>query len=134
MSKTQLSLLVQIARIDGEVADEELNIIHQIGAMNGLTSQEIADIIEDPQPEPDKFDNLNEDERFEYIYSIVQLMKADGKLYKEEIQFTSRVATKLGYDEAVLFELMTRIYSDEKLNTDKEMVKRTVQEFLHPNR
>ena len=130
MSKTQLSLLVELARIDGDVADEELKIIHQIGAINGLTSHEIAEIINNPQPEPDKLDHLSDDERFEYIYSIVLLMKADGKLYNEEIQFTSRLATKLGYDEAVLVELMTTVYSDQRINTDKEEVKVLVQKYL----
>lgn len=130
MSKTQLSLLVELAKVDGDVADEELKIIHQIGAINGLTSQEIADIISDPEPEPERFDSLSNDERFEYLYSIVQLMKADGKLYEEEIKFTSRVATKLGYDEAVLFELMTKVYSDEYINAAKTEVKKIVQEYL----
>lgn len=130
MSKTQLSLLVELARIDGEVADEELKIIHQIGAINGLTSHEIAETINNPQPEPDKLDHLTEDERFEYIYSIVQLMKADGKLYNEEIQFTSRLATKLGYDEVVLVELMTKVNSDERLNAEKGEVKELVQKYL----
>ena len=130
MSKTQLSLLVELARIDGEVADEELKIIHQIGAINGLTSHEIAEIIDNPEPEPDKLDHLTEDERFEYIYSIVLLMKADGKLYNEEIQFTSRLATKLGYDETVLIELLTKVYSDERINANKEEVKVIVQNYL----
>lgn len=130
MSKTQLSLLVELAKVDGEVADEELKIIHQIGAINGLTSQEIADIITNPEPEPDRFDALDNDERFEYLYSIVQLMKADGKLYEEEIKFTSRVATKLGYDETVLMELITKVYSDEHINAAKDQVKAIAQEYL----
>jgi len=129
MLKEQLSLLISLARIDGNLADEELQLIKQIGLANGMTREEINDAIENPR-EARHLETLDDDERFEYIYNIVQLMKIDGKLYEKEIKFTSDVAARLGYDKAVLFELVTRIYTDPKITADREMLKKRVQRYL----
>jgi len=131
MSQAHLSVLVQLARVDGDVAEQELQLIRQIGAANDLTNDVIEACIANPVSENDiNYSLLTNDERFEYIYSIVQLMKADGKLYQEEIKFTAKMAAKLGYDEAVLFELITRVYSDPHINTEKAKVKTEVQQYL----
>ncbi len=131
MSQAHLSVLVQLARADGEVAEQELQLIKQIGQANGLPSEMVQAAIENPVSENDiDFEVLTNDERFEYIYSLVQLMKADGKLYQEEIRFTAQMAARLGYDEAVLFELITRVYSDPHINTEKHKVKAEVQQYL----
>jgi hypothetical protein len=54
-------------------------------------------------------DDLNRDQKFNYIFSLVQLMKIDERLYKDEIKYCSKVASKLGYDEKVMFELMLHV-------------------------
>ena len=56
-------------------------------------------------------------------------MKADGKLYLEEIKFCSKVAAKLGYNEAVMYDLITEVYSDYQ-QYDKSWQKQKVQEYL----
>ncbi|WP_258105793.1 TerB family tellurite resistance protein [Marinoscillum sp. MHG1-6] len=129
MRRTHLNLLVQLARIDGVVVQEEIDLIKQIGEANGMSSDDITGCFEDPTLIED-LSGLTEDEKYEYIYSIVQLMKIDGRLYKEELAFCARMASKLGYDEGVLLELMLKIYSDPHLSADKELIKDTIQEYL----
>ena len=129
MSRTHLNLLVQLAKIDGVVVQEEIDLIKQIGKVNGLSSDEISASFEDPYLIED-LDTLSDDEKYDYIYSIVQLMKIDGRLYKEEINFCAKMTSKLGYDEEVLLELMLKIYADPQISADKDALKSTIQQYL----
>ncbi len=108
MAITQLKLLINLAKIDGEVGEKERNYIFNIGRANGL-----AEIVVEPlfAKSHDIIvpDNLNNEEKFDYIFSLVQLMKIDERLYQDEIRYCSKVAAKLGYDEAVMFELMLHV-------------------------
>lgn len=128
MSKSLISLLVHLAKIDGEVSPSELEKINQIGKSHGLKDDEIDQIINNPEP-IEINTALTDDQKFEYISTLVDLMKVDGKLYLEEIKFCSLMAAKLGYNEEVIYDLITEIYSDYQVN-DQEWRKRKVQEYL----
>ncbi len=129
MSRTHLNILVQLAKVDGVIVQDEIDLIKQIGTANGLSSQEISQSFEDPEL-IESLEGLSNDEKYEFIYNIVQLMKIDGRLYKEEIKFCAKMASKLGYEENVLLELMLKIYSDPDITTDKETLKSTIQKYL----
>ncbi len=129
MSRTHLNVLVQLAKIDGVVVQDEIDLIKKIGKANGMTSEEISESFEDPTL-IENLDNLSPDEKYDYIYNVVQLMKIDGRLYKEEIRFCARLISKLGYKEEALRELILRIHSDEHISTDKATLKETIQQYL----
>lgn len=129
MSRTHLNLLVQLAKIDGVVVQDEIDLIKKIGKANGMSSEEISECFEDPTLIED-LDHLADDDKYDYIYNVVQLMKIDGRLYKEEIRFCARLISKLGYEEDVLRELILKIYSDEHISTDKNTLKETIQQYL----
>src|ERR1043165_3554702 len=104
----QMKLLVNLAQIDGRVGDREKNYIVNIGRANGIYPDEVMPLLEQ------KHDliipaNLSRDSKFDYIFSLVQLMKIDERMYREEIIFCSQIATKLGYDQQVMFELMLHV-------------------------
>ena len=129
MSRTQLNILVQLAKVDGIVVQDEIDLIKKIGEANGMTSEEVGNCFDNPDDTED-IEKLSDDEKYEYLYNIVQLMKIDGRLYKEEMKFCARVAGRMGYEEDVLFELMMKIYSDPHISTDKEGLKDTIQKYL----
>jgi len=129
MSKIHLNILIQLAKIDGEVATEEMDLIQELGKANGLSIEQINATFNE-EVSLDVLEDLSDDEKYDLIYSVVQLMKIDGKLYNEEIKFCAKMASKLGYDENVLFELMLKIYADPDLCTDKEDLKKHIQNFL----
>lgn len=104
----QLKLLVNLALIDEEVADREKKYIINIGQANGLSVQDIEYLFNQKHQEivPQ---GLTDDKKFDYIFSLVQLMKIDERLYKDEIKYCSQVAAKLGYKQDVMFELMLKV-------------------------
>ena len=129
MIRSHLNMLVQLARVDGVVVKEEIDLIKKIGKSNGMTSEEISESFEDPSI-IEEMDSLTDDLRYDYMYNVVQLMKVDGRIYKEEIKFCARIASNLGYEEGVLREMMLKIYSDPHITTDKESLKSTIQQYL----
>src|SRR5258708_35800358 len=100
-----LKLLVNLARVDGEIAERERQYIITIGQANHMLVAEILPLFtsEHPIVIPK---NLSEEKKFDYIFQLVQLMKLDQKLYKDEIKNCAQVASTLGYRKEVLFELM----------------------------
>jgi len=129
MIKEQLKLLIQLAVSDGMIAEKESRLIQSIGVANGISKEEVIKMIENPE-EAGEIGTLTDDQKFEYLYNIVQLMKADGQVFKSEIAFAEDVATKLGYKKGVIGELSSRIYSDPSITADREMLKSKVQKYL----
>jgi uncharacterized tellurite resistance protein B-like protein len=127
----QLKLLIQLAQIDGKVAERERNYIINIGRANGIYPDEvvplfsIAHTITVPK-------NLADNEKFEYIYSLVMLMKIDERMYQEEIKFCSEVASRLGYDQEVMFDLLLRVKSSNMSENEKRSLKSITDKFLKP--
>lgn len=129
MSKNQLKILIQLAQIDNEIAGPESKLIEMIGKANGITEDEIMELMRNPTP-IDDLSSLTEDQRFEYLYNIVQLMKIDGKVFKSEIVYCQNIAEKLGYKKSAISELSSHIYSDPSITADREMLKKKLQKHI----
>jgi len=128
MALPQLKLLINLARIDGEVADREQKYITNIGLANGIPIGDISPLFSRDH-EIIVPSGLTNDQRFEYIFSLVQLMKIDERLYQDEIRYCSKVASKLGYDQSVMFELMLHVRSVMEAN-ELEALKQLTAKYL----
>lgn len=122
MSKTSLSILIELAIRDGEIDDRENKLIHQIGEAHGFENEEIQVMIKNP-PTID-YAQLSEDERFEMLYNLVRLMKVDGKIFDEEIMYCLDVAKKLNYPLEAVMELYGLVHANLKLTSEINKLKR----------
>jgi len=66
---------------------------------------------------------LPSDEKFNYIYNTIQLMKVDKRIHQKEIAFCENLAMKLGYKPGVVGELSQYIYSDPDTVTNLNFLK-----------
>lgn len=121
MIKRQLNILIQLATIDGSLATKERKLIEHIAKVNSFPEDEIKELLNQPEPISD-LQHLSEEERFEYLYMVIQLMKIDGQVFKSEIVFCEEIAEKLGYKKKVVAELSKNIYSDPSITADREML------------
>jgi uncharacterized tellurite resistance protein B-like protein len=128
MALEKLKLLVNLARIDGDVAERERKYISNIGVANNVSINDIKPLFEKDH-ELVVPANLSAEERFSYIFSLVQLMKIDERLYKDEIQYCSKVASKLGYDETVMFELMLHVRSAME-SGEMQILRKLTEKYL----
>lgn len=124
----QLKLLINLARIDGEVGEKERTYIFNIGRANGLAEVVVEPLFE-KQHEVIVPTNLNSDQKFNYIVSLVQLMKIDERLYKEEIKYCSQVAARLGYSKEVMFDLMLHV-SESMAEAEVKALQELTKKYL----
>ena len=108
MQLHQIKSLINLASIDGEIAERERSYILNIGHANDIKPGEIIPLFTSTHEEIVPSD-LSNDQRFKYIFSLVQLMKIDERMYREEIKYCSHVAARLGYKEQVMFDLMLHV-------------------------
>ena len=104
----QLKLLISLAQIDGKVAERERNFITSIGKSNDIGTDQIETLIEQRHALIVPAD-LTDDQKFEYLFSLVKLMKIDERMYKEEMLFCTKIAENLGYENQVMFELLLHV-------------------------
>ncbi len=122
MIKDQLNILVQLASSDGMIADKELRLIRTIAEANELSTKEVDELVKNPKPIAN-LEYLSQDQKFEFLYNVIQLMKADGQVFKSEIIFCEDMAERLGYNRKVVAELSSKIYSDPTITADRNSLK-----------
>ena len=126
---SQMKLLISLAQIDGSVAEREKNYIINIGRANGIFPDEVHPLF-DKRHELIIPQNLTNDQKFNYIFSLVQLMKIDERMYKEEILFCSKIASNLGYDQEVMFDLLLHVRTATMGDDEVETLKKLTEKYL----
>lgn len=129
MIREHLNLLINLAASDKSVGEKEAKTIHIIGKANGLTKEEVDTMLKNPQPIGD-LSKFSEDQKFENLYHLIQLMKSDGQVFKSEIHFCEQAAEKLGYKKAVVAELSSKIYSDPTITSDRKALMARAHKYL----
>lgn len=125
----QLKLLISLAQIDGRVAEREQNYIINIGRANGVYPDEITPLFEQRHQLIIPTDLAN-DIKFNYIFSLVQLMKIDERMYKEEMLFCSKIASNLGYDQGVMLDLILHVKSAAMEANEMEALMKLTEKYL----
>lgn len=127
---SRMKLLINLAKVDGQVADKEKSYLINIGRANGIYPDQIYPLFTQshdviiPQ-------HLTDDQKFDLILSLIQLMKLDERMYREEIVFCGEVASKLGYNKQVMFELLSHVKSAGMESKEIETLKAITQKFLN---
>ncbi|MBV6639221.1 MAG: TerB family tellurite resistance protein [Cyclobacteriaceae bacterium] len=131
--KAHLQSLVQLALADHKFDREEQVWIYSIGKANKVKEKDIDDLIKSEMAkksaEPISFSALSFDERFEYLYNLIQLMKIDNEVFLSEINYCEGLADMLGFQKAVVKKLSARIYSDPSITSDRELLKKQAKTF-----
>ena len=123
MSKTKLSVLINLANSDGEVDESEKALIFKIGGAHGMSKEEIENLIENPIEKVD-LKKLESDERFDTLYDLVHLMKVDGEIFDEEIMYCLNMARKLNYPLEAVMDLYGLVHANVKLTSEINKIKR----------
>lgn len=127
--KAELNALINLAASDNSVADREAKLIHMIGKANGISTEEINKMLQNPQPISNT-SSLTPDQKFEHLYYLIQLMKMDGQVFRSEVVFCEQIAEKLGYKRSVVAELSAHVYSDPSITADRDMLKKKADKYL----
>lgn len=128
-----INILVQLAKIDGETDEAELELIRQIGVSNKVSDEDIEEIIEKTKAADTipSLTHLSREEKINLMSNLVMVMKIDGKIHKEEMKFCMNVLKKLGYKEDALFDLVSTTYIDSRLDdVELDKIKARAEKYL----
>ena len=92
-----------------------------------LKKRKQSDIVVPKMQVPD----MTSEEKFEYLYNIVQLMKVDSEVFLSEIRFCEDLAAKLGYSRKVISVLSQKIFSDPSITSDREKLQSEVAKYTN---
>ncbi|MDA0193746.1 MAG: TerB family tellurite resistance protein [Bacteroidetes bacterium] len=119
--------------VDKKFDDSESDLIKMIAKANGVTSEDmdgmIKEMLQSARDKPIYIPTLSDDEKFEYLYNIVQLMKIDSEVYLSEINFCEEIAVKLGFNKNVIGRLSRQIFSDPSITVNRDKLREAVMKF-----
>lgn len=89
--------LYQMMLTDAEVHPNELELLYEIGTeKGGISENEIQQAIFSPNTLV-SLENLNDDERTEYLYNLSRIAWADGKIDTKEKETLMEASKRLGF-------------------------------------
>jgi uncharacterized tellurite resistance protein B-like protein len=121
--------MIQLAISDKKLVESEEKLIYNLGKLHGVSEAEIKKLIKKPES-IGPIEALSDDEKFQYLYMVIQMMKVDRQIFKSEIEFCKNLADKLGFKKAVVGELSSKIYSDPSITANRDDLKRTAFKYL----
>jgi hypothetical protein len=128
-TKFELNVLINLAAIDHIIEAREARLIHMIGAANQLSKEEIEEMIRRPEP-ISGFGVMTPEEKFDHLCYLIRMMKADGRVITDEIEFCEIIAERLGYKKGVVRELSAHIYSDPTVHSNRDLLQKKAERFL----
>ena len=126
--RAQISTLIQLANADGEFSGDEKQLIYMIGKANRMKEEEIDSLIENPVEMP-PVSTMTDEDKFEYLFQVVQLMKIDSQVFLSEIKYCEEIAEKLGFKKKVIGALSKQIYSDPAITSNIEALRKAVKRY-----
>lgn len=127
--RTQLSLLITLANSDGEFHERERAIIDRVARTNHVTNEELEGLIQNPAP-LEGLEKLSYDDKFDYLYNVILLMKADSVVQDSELLFCQRIANSLGFQLAAFMELYPHVHPNLKAPEDMRTLKKKLLSYL----
>jgi len=118
VTRQQLNVLIQLAKVDKDFAKVEERLIHQIAEKYGFSEKEVQKMINEPEP-IGTFGALSDFKKFEYLYNLVQLMLADHKIHPSETIFCQSLAIKMGYQKDVINGMLEHMNTDSSPTMDE---------------
>ncbi len=132
--KSHLKSLVQLSIRDKDFQEPERGYVYAIGRANKLSEADIdklvRGVLKRKEEENIEFSGLMSEEKFGYLFDIIQLMKIDGEVFLSEIKYCEGIAEKLGYDKKVVKSLSSRIYRDPTVTGDREAIRKEASKYL----
>lgn len=124
-----MSLLITLANSDGEFHERERAIIERVAQANEVSDEELNELIESPDP-VDGLQDLPYDEKFDYLYNVILLMKADSVIQDSELLFCQKIANSLGFQLAAFMEMYPYVHTNMKSPEDMRMLKKKLQDYM----
>jgi uncharacterized tellurite resistance protein B-like protein len=125
VTRNQLNVLIQLAEADKHFAKAERDMIFRIAKERNVSESEVNELIRKPEP-IDSLGALVPEQKFDYLYSSIELILVDQNIFESEIIFCKSLAIKLGFKKSII-----EYFIENVGKTDKETIRKTaLSEYL----
>jgi uncharacterized tellurite resistance protein B-like protein len=101
VTEKQINLLIQLAEADKHFAKSERELIFKIAKERNFPESRVTELIRNPQP-IDSLGALSPEQKFDYLFSCIDLIFADQNVFESEIIFCKNIAIKLGFKKGII--------------------------------
>ena len=113
LNKAITSCFAKIARVDGSIGNEEMDIIssskilkkYKFGSIDNIDTKNFFNKIQSEYGDIIR-KNLNDEEKEVFIEELVSLIKADNKVHDHEFFLLGHVANSIGYSPEKVAEVI----------------------------
>ncbi len=113
VTQKQLNMLVQLAKKDKRFHRSEREMIYQLAETKNFPKNEVDQLLKSTEP-VESLGALSPNQKFEYLYNAVKLMKVDRDIAECEVTFCQDLAIKMGYRKEVVQMLIDEIDPTEE--------------------
>lgn len=96
--------LVMLARVDGEVAASEQNLLNRIAKRLALTNEQVKEIMEHPGSYP-MVPPVSKEERYDRFIQFVEMICIDGVIDPAEDKLANKYGIALGFEGDSISEI-----------------------------
>ena len=115
LNKSITSCFAKIARVDGSIGNEEMDIInsseilkkYKFGSIENIDTKNFFNKIQSEYGDVIR-KNLNDEEKEVFIGELVSLIKADDKVHDHEFFLLGHVANSIGYSPENVAEIIKK--------------------------
>lgn len=101
ISRKLLNILIQLAQADKHFAKSEREMIFSLAKERGISAESVNELINNPEP-IDPMGKLTQEQKFDYLFSTIELIFADRNIFESEKVFCKAIAMKLGFRKDVI--------------------------------
>src|SRR5688572_23850703 len=113
VTRKQLNILIQLAEADKHFAKIEREMIFKIARDRKFSEEVVNSLIRNPEP-IDSLGALSADQKFDYLYSSIELVFADHNVFESEVIFCKSIAIKLGFKKGIIDYFVANFGKKEK--------------------
>ena len=123
MHSPYIDLLLQLACIDGEATDIELELIREIGSSENFSDEEFEEALStiDEAPVVGSLTDLNLQDRIRMVVNLILVIKADGRIEPEEMEFSLPIIQKFGIDKESFWEFLQEVMDREVVHSGMDL-------------
>ncbi|MCJ7446497.1 MAG: hypothetical protein MUO72_02270 [Bacteroidales bacterium] len=122
--------LVQVSKTDGQMNNEELELLHKEGKKFGLTDPEIDKLLHS-EKNHSYHPPYSLDEKFEHLYNIAEMILADNVVKESEKKMIKRFAIEAGFSDKTIEILLDLLLEGVRKGEDEEILLHQFKKKLH---
>ena len=117
VTRKQINILIRLAKADMKITKEERELIFDLAEEKNFPRETVEELFINQEP-IGTLGALSENQKFEYLYNAVCLMKVDREISPSEMLFCQDIAIRMGFRKDVV-----NVLAEELEEKDRDPVR-----------